>query len=123
MSTKPAQASQGTIKIRRWDWDKQNFSSEPYPAEMFEDFLDWLFTTKRWIEEPQRVQARVLQLERDMAAHRNPPDTHHEENSDPVAIRKAELAHTRRMNLQKAREAKAANDRQRQLEKEGSHAG
>ncbi len=58
------------MKLRRWDWDLQTYVSTDYPEGMFQDFLDWLFTTKQWRESPERFNERVWQLDKDMAEYR-----------------------------------------------------
>lgn len=95
------------MRLKRWDWDAQNFIEEDYPDEMFRPFLNWLFTTKMWIEQPDLVNGKVLQLQRAMAEHRNPPETHHE---PPDAPTEAVLSPTekRLANLAKARAVRAA---------------
>jgi len=110
------------MNIRRWDWDKQAFVEDTYPEEMFRPFLDWLFTTKNWREDPRRVNDRVLQLEKDMAAFRNPATRADVVAVDPAlaaAIARDNLAATRRANLAKGRATLAAK---RAAHKERAHA-
>jgi hypothetical protein len=103
------------MNIKRWDWDRQAFVEDEYPETIFQPFLEWLFTTKAWIEDPPRVNAKVRQLERTMAEYRQPAPSHHEEPEPSEAEetaarinRAADLAQRRRDNLAKARAAKRA---------------
>jgi hypothetical protein len=101
------------LKLREWDWDKQSFVDYDYPEELIRPFVDWILTTKAWQEDPKRVNAKVLQLQRALAEYRNPPDSHREtvasgfigvETPPPVDAK----LEAKRERMAKARAAKQA---------------
>ena len=99
------------MKIQRWNWDAQRFDVLDYPEALFEPFLNWLMTTKQWIEDPELVNRKVLALQRQMAEYRQGPETHREpfEETRVLASTPVDgLAERRRANLAKARAAKKA---------------
>jgi len=106
------------MNIKRWDWDRQAFIEDEYPDALFSDFLNWLLTTKRWLEDPALVNRKVLALQRALAEHRQGPESHREPFEEDARVAPTEpvdgLAERRRANLVKARAARAAKKAQRE---------
>lgn len=99
------------MKINRWEWDRQAFIQDEFPEALFEPFLNWLLTTKRWLEDPELVNRKVLALQRTLAEYRQGPESHREpfEETRVLASTPVDgLAERRRANLAKARAAKKA---------------
>jgi hypothetical protein len=102
------------MKLDRWDWDRQAFIQDEFPDELFRPFLNWLFTTKTWVEYPDLVNAKVLQLQRAMAEYRQGAQSHREAEAfavpvpAPVVSPQEALAAKRRASLVKARAARKA---------------
>lgn len=97
--------------IHAWNWDAQNFDALAYPDALFQPFLNWLLTTKRWLEDPELVNRKVLALQRTLAEYRQGPESHREpfEETRVLASTPVDgLAERRRANLAKARAAKKA---------------
>lgn len=51
--------------LREWNWDRQNYDEVEYPDQPIKKFMDWLWETKQWREDPHMVynQFRKLQIE------------------------------------------------------------
>ena len=98
------------MRIPEHNWETGNVESREYPDHLFEPLVVWLLTTHAWLEDPSRVERHVLNLRRELAAHRNPPDTHREAEAflAPAPSPAEALAERRRANLAKARAAKQA---------------
>lgn len=99
------------MKIPMWNWDAQRFEDTEYPDALFQPFLTWLLTTKRWLEDAELVNRKVLALQRTLAEYRQGPESHREpfEETVPLASEPVDgLAERRRANLAKARDAKKA---------------
>jgi hypothetical protein len=98
------------MKIPIWNWDTQRFDEPEYPEALFQPFLTWLLTTRRWLEDPELINRKVLALQRAMAEHRQPAQTHRETDAPLVPeLTPAEaVAAKRRASLVKARAARKA---------------
>ena len=58
------------MRLKEYDWDKQNFVERSYPDEPIAEFVNFFRTTKAWVGDPERVHRKVLVLDRALAAHR-----------------------------------------------------
>jgi hypothetical protein len=58
------------MKLREWDWDKQRFVEVPYPDEPIMEFINFIRTTKAWVQDPERMHREVLKLDRKLGEHR-----------------------------------------------------
>lgn len=66
----PKSPAPGTIGLKEYDWDKQNFVQVAYPTEPVAAFVDFFRTTKAWVEDAARVERKVRELEQALAAYR-----------------------------------------------------
>lgn len=106
------------MNIPIWNWDLQRFDEVEYPEALFAPFLTWLLTTRRWLEDPELINRKVLALQRAMAEYRQPVQSHREADAPPVlAVSPQEaLAERRRASLVKARAARAAKHAAKELQ-------
>ena len=58
------------MKLREWDWDKQNFVEQDYPDGPIVSFVNWLRTTKAWHQDPELVHVQLRRLNQTFSAHR-----------------------------------------------------
>lgn len=59
------------MKLKDYDWDKQGYVEHDYPDGPIAEFVNFFRTTKAWVDDPERINRRVLALERALAAHRD----------------------------------------------------
>lgn len=106
------------MHIRRWDWDLQAYVTTDYPETLFEPFLDWLFTTKQWREDPERFNERVWELEKDLVAHRVKMAV----VTMPLVPPELTPAERKAAGIAKARISRAATNARKRAEREAVHA-
>lgn len=58
------------MRLREWDWDKQVFVEVSYPDEPIMEFLNFIRTTKAWVQDPARMHRAVLKMDKALGEHR-----------------------------------------------------
>lgn len=97
--------------LKKWDWDKQQFVQEEHDDTLIAEFIDWLRTTKRWIDDPRVVVEKLNALEYKLADAKSRKDA----DAAMERAKAAELAEQnspegrRRAGAAKGRETVARN--------------
>jgi len=58
------------VRLREWDFDKQNYVEVNYPDAPIIQFVNFFRTTKAWIHDADRVNRQVLKLDKALGEHR-----------------------------------------------------
>lgn len=58
------------MKLREWDWDKQVFIEVEYPDAPVMEFVNFIRTTKAWVQDPERMHRAVLKMDKALGEHR-----------------------------------------------------
>lgn len=85
------------MKLKEWDWNRQQYVETDYPDEVIQRFMNWLRTNRQWRESPdpgRDVFTQYQKLEADLGDYR----------ADPERLKRERQA----AQMAKARAAKAA---------------
>jgi hypothetical protein len=59
------------MKLKRWDWDAQNYVEIEYPDGPIKAYIDWLNNTKAWIDDVELVHRRLRKMNAELEIARS----------------------------------------------------
>src|ERR1043166_5000042 len=62
---------EGRMKLKRWDWDAQNYVEIEYPDGPIKAYIDWLNNTKAWIDDVELVHRRLRKMNAELEIARS----------------------------------------------------
>lgn len=99
------------MKLFETDWDAPGGAKQvevDYPDAIIQGFVNWMRTTKRWLDDPEMLERRFRKMNSELAESRQRPRPIAAPATTSTPSTEPTTAQKRAAGLQKARDAKAA---------------